>query len=114
MSYSINPYTPDTHNIPTMPSDTCTPQMRQKRKVTQPAFTRVQSHNFLHSCAITYMRQTHDAHDILTLTTVTFKTLQTQYVIYICHLRLGIYHKVNNNRELSSKSFKTENLPQDH
>src|SRR6218665_3215393 len=89
MSYSINAYSPDTHNIPTMPSDTCTPQVRLKRKVTQPAFTRVQSHNFLHSCAITYMRQTHNAHNVLTLTTVTFKTLSTLYVIHICLLRQG-------------------------
>src|SRR6218665_869495 len=75
--------------IPTMSSVTCTPQVRQKRKVTQPAFTRVHSHNFLHSCAITYMRQTHNAHNILTLATVTFKTFSTLYVIHICLLRQG-------------------------
>src|SRR6218665_415613 len=66
-----------------MSSVTCTPQVRQKRKVTQPAFTRVHAHNFLHSCAITYMRQTHNAHNILTLATVTFKTFSTLYAIHI-------------------------------
>src|SRR6218665_1265272 len=44
-------------------------------------------------------------HDILTLTTVTFKTLQTQYVIYIRHLRLGVY---------TTRSITTGNYPQRH
>src|SRR6218665_3958451 len=76
-------------HIPTMSSVTCTPQVRQKRKVTQPAFTRVHSHNFLHSCAITYMRQTHNAHNILTLATSLLRPFQPYYVIHICLLRQG-------------------------
>src|SRR6218665_2714674 len=101
MSYSFNPYTPDTHNIPTMSSNIHTvsateaqgdPTGCPPRSISQlPAFLR------------NHMVVTHKAHNILFLTKVIkFREFTTR------SFKTCIYHKVTKDRDLPQGHLRQE------